>query len=187
MDFQPKYQPERESSFFADGRSMRPLEEGVVPTKYDPKDDDFEARETNPQYFTGRIGTQYVGRIPPPVVVDQRLMDRGQARFNIYCAPCHDQSGSGNGLVFQHGYGVRPTDLSTVPQLSDGELFTVVTNGAGAMPSYRKQIPVEDRWAIIAWVRVLQRSQRTTVADVPADMKNQIAQATVGVCNDLHK
>src|SRR5262249_54360103 len=99
----------------------------------------------------------------------------GQQRFNIYCAPCHDQAGSGHGMVVAHGFP-PPIDLAgdRVRGLPDGEIFNAITSGVRNMPSYRKQIPVEDRWAIVTWVRVLGHSQHASVEDVPAGSRGKI-------------
>lgn len=169
MDWQPRYEEQAASSFFADGRAMRPLVEGTVARGSLHGDD---------AYDTGKVGGAYVNKVP--VDVDEKFIRRGQQRFNIYCAPCHDQTGAGNGLIVQHGYP-RPVSLSeNATKYPDGEIFTIITNGVRNMPAYAHQIPVNDRWAIVSWLRVLQRSQRATLADVPADMKNSIEPAEVG-------
>jgi mono/diheme cytochrome c family protein len=163
MDWQPKYQGEEASLFFRDGRSMRPILEGTIAHGKLREDEG---------YFRGKIGTDYLGKIPANLVVDQKLIRRGQERYNIYCSPCHDQTGSGQGMVVKRGYPIA-TNLTTV-QMPDGQIFDTITSGVRKMPSYRKQIPVDDRWAIVAWVRVLQRSQNATLEDVPANMRDRI-------------
>jgi mono/diheme cytochrome c family protein len=116
---------------------------------------------------------EYVLRAP--VEVDDKVIRRGQDRFNIYCAPCHDQSGTGRGMVVQRGYP-PPVDLSSdrVRAMPDGQVFDTITHGVRNMPSYRKQIPVPDRWAIVTWVKVLGRSQHAAIDDVPADKRGAI-------------
>jgi len=164
MDWQPKYQPEEASPIFQDGRAMRPLVEGTVAQGHLDEDDAF---------YRGKQGDTFVAKAP--VEVDEKLIQRGQDRFNIYCTPCHDKSGSGHGMVVKRGFP-PPVDLASdrVRGLPDGEIFNVITHGVRNMPSYRKQIPVEDRWAIVTWVRVLGHSQHGSVNDVPADMKSRI-------------
>lgn len=164
MDWQPKYQANQASSLFADGRAMRPLVEGTVAQG--------ELREDDAIY-RGKSGEAYVATVPVPV--DEALLMRGQQRFNIYCAACHDQTGSGHGMVVKRGYPI-PIDLASdhVRALPDGQIFDVISNGVRNMPSYRKQIPVEDRWAIVTWVRVLGQSQHATIEDVPREKRDRI-------------
>lgn len=166
MDQQRKFQPEEASKFFADGRAMRPLVEGTVAQGHLDEDD---------AYFRGKVGANYVAKIPAPLVVDAALVRRGQERYNIYCAACHDRSGLGQGLVVKRGYPIA-ADLTKprIVEMSDGQLFEVISQGIRNMPGYRKQIPVEDRWAIIAWVRVLNRAGAATIDDVPSDSRNSI-------------
>jgi mono/diheme cytochrome c family protein len=149
---------------FADGRAMRPLEEGTVAVSQLHADD---AR------YRGKEGDAYVARAP--IQVDEATLRRGQERFNIYCTPCHDRTGSGQGTVVRHGYP-PPVDLSSerVRTMADGQVFETITNGVRNMPSYRKQIPVDDRWAIVTWVRVLGHSQHGALLDVPADQRDHI-------------
>jgi len=152
MVWQPKLRAESRSSFFADGRGMRPLVDGVV--------------------AQGSLDVP-----APPAVVDEALARRGQQRFDIYCSPCHDRAGSGHGMVVQRGFPL-PIDLSSdrARGLLDQQIFDTITHGVRNMPSYAAQIPPADRWAIMVWVRVLQRSQHTTVADVPDNERDRIAQ-----------
>ena len=110
------------------------------------------------------------------MTVDQALLSRGQERFNIYCAPCHDRTGSGKGVVIQRGFPV-PVDLNSdrVRTMSDGEIFNVITKGVRNMPGYASQVPTDDRWSIVGWVRVLNRSQYATMDDVPAELRGNVA------------
>jgi mono/diheme cytochrome c family protein len=164
MDWQPKYQANQASPLFEDGRAMRPLVEGTVAQG--------QLREDDAMY-RGKTGDAYVATVPVPV--DEALLQRGQDRFNIYCTPCHDKSGSGHGMIVKRGYPI-PLDLASdrVRGLPDGQIFDVITNGVRNMPSYRKQIPVEDRWAIVTWVRVIGRSQHATIEDVPPEQRDRI-------------
>ncbi len=164
MDWQPKYQANQASPLFEDGRAMRPLVEGTVAQG--------QLREDDAMY-RGKSGEEYVATVPVPV--DEALLQRGQDRYNIYCTPCHDKTGSGHGMIVKRGYPI-PIDLASdrVRGLPDGQIFDVITNGVRNMPSYRKQIPVEDRWAIVTWVRVLERSQHASIDDVPAEQRGKI-------------
>jgi len=164
MDWQPKYQPQEESKFFADKRAMRaPLDNTVA---------QGQLREDE-TYFQGKVGANFVA-VAPGETNEGRLR-RGQERFNIYCAPCHDRTGSGHGMVVKRGYP-PPIDLNgdRVRLLADGEVFNVITNGVRNMPSYGAQIPEADRWAIVTWLRVLQRSQHATLEDVPPEFRDRI-------------
>lgn len=166
MDFQPKYRPQGESPLFADRRAARPPVPGTVATDAPVEIDD--------PYYSGRSGDMYVGKLPVPVT--RELLLRGQERFNIYCAPCHDRTGQGKGIVPSRTTGWLPTDLTgpAVYEMPDGEIFNVITHGRRTMPPYAAQIPVADRWAIVAYVRVLQRARRGTVQDVPADIRTEL-------------
>jgi mono/diheme cytochrome c family protein len=157
MHNQPKYRPLRASEFFADGTSARPLVEGTVARGMLQEDAAF---------FTGKVGTTLVAELP--FAVDQHVLDRGQERYNIFCTPCHDATGSGRGMVVQRGYR-QPISFHAdrVRQMPVGHFFDVMTNGLGAMPDYRAQIPPRDRWAIAAYIKALQLSQHVPAADIP--------------------
>lgn len=158
MDHQQKFEAQEPSSFFKDGRSMRKPVPGTVP--HNPKRGEShrdEGRDEN----TGRL----VDSLPPGMKLDDTLLARGKERYNIYCAPCHGESGKGNGIVMKRGAGlaVPPPDFND-PRLTAmplGHFYDVITNGVGEPPnqnmlSYASQIPIDDRWAISAWVRALQ-------------------------------
>jgi mono/diheme cytochrome c family protein len=165
MDWQPKFQAQEATPFFPDGRAMRPLVEGTV-ARGQLRDDDA--------YWRGRIDEKtFVAKAP--IDVDEKTIARGQERFGIYCTPCHDKAGSGHGIAVQRGFP-PPIDLTgdRVRGMADGEIFDVITNGVRNMPSYRKQIPVQDRWSIVTWVRVLGHSQHASVRDVPPEMQGRI-------------
>jgi len=164
MDWQPKVRPQQESLFFADHRGMRPQIEGTLAQGTLQESDD---------YYRG--GTAQAAVAVAPVEMSEKLLARGEERFNIYCSVCHDKAGTGHGMVVQRGYPI-PVDLSSerVRTMKDGEVFQTITNGVRNMPSYRSQIPPEDRWAIVAWVRVIGRSQYATLGDVPSEMRNRI-------------
>jgi len=144
---------------FADGRSNRLVPEDTVARGH--------FRDESP-YNTGMDGALYVGKMPVPVTLD--LIKQGQAKFNIYCSPCHDQTGMGRGIVPTRVPAWQPSNLTEqrLVEAADGDLFNVITNGRRTMPPYRFQIVTEDRWAIIAYVRALQRAAHAKPEEVPA-------------------
>jgi mono/diheme cytochrome c family protein len=157
MHNQPKYRGLRPSAFFADGSSARPLIEGTVARGTLQDDEGF---------FTGKVAKVDVKDLP--FTVDEQVLNRGQERFNIYCTPCHDRTGSGNGMVVQRGYRRPPSfHIDRLRTADPGHFFDVMTNGFGAMPDYREQIAARDRWAIVAYIRALQLSQHAAASDVP--------------------
>jgi mono/diheme cytochrome c family protein len=156
MHNQPKYRPLRASAFFEDTSSARPLVEGTIARG---------TLQTDTAFFTGKNGALLVNELPFPVTQD--VLDRGQQRFNIYCTPCHDTTGSGNGLVVQRGFPRPQTYHSDrLRNVEAGYFFDVMTNGFGRMPDYRAQISPRDRWNIVAYIRALQLSQHAPKADV---------------------
>jgi mono/diheme cytochrome c family protein len=168
MHDQPKYPPLRPSGFFLDGRSARPLIEGTIARGH--LDDDVA-------YFTGKgADGKLVTDFPFPVTKEVIL--RGQQRFNVYCSPCHDRTGRGNGMIVRRGYRQPPNYGSDrLRNQPNGYFFDVITNGFGAMPDYAAQIPPQDRWAIVSYVRALQLSQQASINDVPAESRGQLGGA----------
>jgi mono/diheme cytochrome c family protein len=157
MRDQPRYEPLEASTFFADGQSARPIVAGTVARGQLNDDEPF---------FTGKEVGELVPEIP--LEIDRALLERGQERFNVYCSVCHGRTGEGNGMIVQRGFRKPPSlHLERLRNAPAGHFFDVVTNGLGAMPGYRIQVPVRDRWAIVAYVRVLQMSQNATLEDVP--------------------
>jgi mono/diheme cytochrome c family protein len=146
------------STFFADGQGARPIPAHTVARG--------DLREG--VMFTGLdSNNKPVAEIPFPVT--PALLHRGQERFNIYCSPCHGRLGNGNGMIVQRGY--KPPTSYHIERLRTapiGYFFNVMTEGYGVMPTYAPQIPVADRWAIAAYIRVLQYSQNAKLADLPA-------------------
>ena len=156
MHNQPKFVPQRGTTFFADGRSARPQVENTV------------ARgqlRTNSYFYTGMNGDKEGDGLPFPVTME--VLERGQERYNIYCTPCHSRVGNGAGMIVQRGYAqagnFHTARLEAAPL---GHFFNVISNGYGAMPDYSAQVKTEDRWAIVAYIRALQLSQNATAADV---------------------
>jgi mono/diheme cytochrome c family protein len=208
MAHQPAYRPLEPSSFFPDDRSARPLVEGTVARGHLQLGPFYTGRKPageiaalkvatlvgNPNVPTGAAFANvdedlaaYLVALPFAAADLGKMARRGQERYNIFCAPCHDRTGSGNGMIVRRGYTPPPSfhgDLSRGFQLRKKEVklrdapvgyyFDVVTNGFGAMPSYRKQVPADDRWAIITYVRALQLSQDATLADVPEPQKAEL-------------
>jgi mono/diheme cytochrome c family protein len=167
MHDQPKYIPLRPSDFFGDGRSERPLIEGTVARGH--LDDDAA-------YYTGRgPDGQFVNEFPFAVTKD--VVERGQDRFNIYCAPCHDRLGNGNGKIVRRGYRHPPSyHIDRLRQVPNGYIYDVIASGFGAMPDYAAQIQPPDRWAIVAYVRALQLAHNGKIDDVPADKRADLNQ-----------
>ena len=165
MAHQPRYGPLEASNFYPNGSSAQPLPVGVISRDYPDRDDWRD---------TGMVDGKPAVRFP--MVVDSALMQRGQQRYNIYCSPCHDYVGGGNGIAALRGFQRKPPSFHRAELLAApvGHFFDVITNGFGAMPSYVNQIPVSDRWAIIAYVRALQLSQAATIGDVPPDERRRL-------------
>jgi len=152
-----RYDPLEASDFFSDGMSARPRVAGTVARG---------EMTADPFFDSGRKNGQVADGFPMPVTLD--LVNRGQNRFDIYCAQCHGRVGDGNGMIPARGYR-RPPSFHTavLRNRPTGHYFDVMTNGFGAMPPYRNQVSPQDRWAIVAYIRALQLSQNATVADVP--------------------
>ncbi len=163
MHNQPKFIPLRESDFFADHRSERPLVEGTVPRGELVTDD---------LLHTGKQDGKDADAFPFPVT--DEVLRRGQERFNIFCSPCHGRTGEGNGMVVQRGYR-QPPSYHTPALLKSpvGHFFDVMTNGWGAMPDYASQVPVRDRWAIAAYIRALQATY-VPVGDLPPAEQDRV-------------
>jgi mono/diheme cytochrome c family protein len=165
MHNQPRYVPLRPSSFFGDGRSERSPVEGTIARGH--LNDDAAL-------YTGK-GADGKPLDTFPFAVTKDVIERGRARFNIYCTPCHDRTGNGRGMVVRRGYRQPPSyHIDRLRQAPHGHIFDVITNGFGAMPDYAAQIAAQDRWAIVAYVRALQLSQNASVNDVPADARSQL-------------
>jgi mono/diheme cytochrome c family protein len=164
MDRQEKYKAQTESPLFGDGRSNRRPVEGTVAVGY---------LKENTVFTTGTENGQWVGK--SPVVVNAELLKRGQQRFNIYCAPCHDRTGQGQGIVPKKAAWI-PTNLmeERVVGMPDGEIYSVIAHGRRSMPGYKYQVVESDRWAIVAYVRALQRSSLGTIEDVPANLRSEL-------------
>jgi mono/diheme cytochrome c family protein len=174
---QPRVNPQAPSSFFADGRGARPPVQGTIPLGYSmpqhspvegqtvegPSELDFGIGSSYRD--TGRFGTRWGTGIP--LEVNAALMQRGRERFSIHCAVCHGATGWGDGIATKYGLvGVANLQLARIRSLPDGEIFDVITHGKNLMMALGAKIPVPDRWAIIVYLRALQRSQQTEFRDL---------------------
>mgnify|MGYP001196898861 CR=1 FL=1 len=171
MARQPGYHnPDQPSEFFADGQANRPLVSGTVARG--------QLRDDN-AYFTGRSGDAFTNDFPLPL--SMAVLERGRERFDIYCSICHGRVGRGDGQVVQRGY-IKPPSFHSerLRAMPVGQMFDVVTRGFGAMPDYASQIPVNDRWAIIAYVRALQFSQNVPTANLTPEDQRRLEEAQRG-------
>jgi hypothetical protein len=159
MHVQPRQNPLSRSDFFADQRSERPPVEGTV-ARGQLHDDTY--------FYTGKVGGNPGDSMPFPVT--RAVLERGRERYNIYCAPCHSRLGDGNGFIPSRGFARKPPTFHKErwQKAPLGYLYDIITNGSGIMPDYASQIPPEDRWKIVAYIRALQLSQNATKADIPA-------------------
>lgn len=153
---QPKYSMQQEGAFFEDNRAMRPPVEGTVSREED----------VDPGIAQGRLDDDsgYVLTVPDAIIAQagglEPLIRRGEDRFNIYCTPCHDKTGSGEGIVIRRGMLKPPTfHQDRIRHMPDGQMFATISNGIRNMPAYGPQIPTHDRWAIVSYVRALELSQ----------------------------
>ena len=161
---QEKYEPLEASVFFADGMSFRSQVDGTVAQGQLRLDEHF---------YQGKIQGQLAATLP--MVVDRQLLERGRERFNIFCSPCHDKTGSGNGMIVQRGLKQPPSyHQQRLREVPVGHFFDVMTNGFGVMYSYASRIPVADRWAIVAYIKVLQLSQNLEFDQLPAEDQRQL-------------
>ena len=158
MQDEPKFFPQRGTTFYADGRSVRPQVANTVARNQ---------RNEDSYFATGLVDGKEGDGLPFPVTA--QVLERGQERFNVYCTPCHSRTGNGEGMIVQRGYtkagNLHTARLESAPL---GHFFHVMTNGYGAMPDYASQVSPADRWAIVAYIRALQLSQHASQADVPA-------------------
>lgn len=170
MDNQERFKAQQASFLFADGRAARPPVAGAVARQDWPRDS---------HYFEGKVDGEFAAAFPAQVVISEGFVRRGQERFNIYCAPCHGLDGGGNGIVNVRAQRlltenwVQPTAMTDQLAVNrpHGHIFNTITHGIRSMPPYGDQIPVDDRWAIVAYVRALQYSQNAPVEEVPAELR----------------
>ena len=170
MHNSPKAIPLRESVFFKNASSARPLVDGTV-ARGTLQDDEA--------FFTGKNGAAVADTLPFPLTAE--VLDRGEQRYNIYCSPCHGPTGKGDGMIVRRGFRRPPSYHTERLQIAPiGHFYDVMTNGFGAMQDYAAQIPVQDRWAIAAYIRALQFSQNARIEDVPADRRTDLDRPDTG-------
>lgn len=169
---QPRFNPQTPSDFFTDGRSARPPVVGTVPLGYAAYLDgkgggDFDFGVGSSYRTTGKFGARWGAGIP--LEVNGAFMQRGRERFSIHCAVCHGATGWGDGIATKYGLiGVANLQLARIRSMPDGQIFDVITHGKNFMMALGSKISVSDRWAIIAYLRALQRSQQTGLSDMSA-------------------
>jgi cytochrome c len=169
MQVQPRYNPYDPSAFFDDGRSVRPLVPGTVARGQLRLDE---------LLYTGKINGKEADEFPFPITKGD--LERGRDRYNIYCTPCHDFTGSGRGMIVLRGFPQPPSfHMDRLRQAPAGHFFDVMTNGLGVMYSYAARITPEDRWRIAAYIRALQLSQGATLGDVPAAQRQTLQTQSV--------
>lgn len=169
MHVQPKILPLAPSRFFDDGRSARPVVPGTVARGQLRTDELLYTGKTN-----GVIAADF------PFRITRQDLERGQERFNIYCAPCHGRLGNGQGMIVQRGFPAPPSyHIDRLRQAPAGHFFDVITNGFGMMFSYASRVSPQDRWRIVAYIRALQLSQHATVANVPEEKRTEIQGAAL--------
>jgi mono/diheme cytochrome c family protein len=196
MAVQPSYKPLDPDSFFADGRSARPLVAGTVARGH---------LRTDVHLFTGKRTAEPTGPAGPaaiigaadrgalsvltltametetdvdsfPFPITRAVLKRGQDRYQIYCVVCHDPLGTGRGKIVERGYTPPPSyHIDRLRQVAVGHFYDVITNGYGSMPEYKQQVPPRDRWAIAAYIRALQLSQHFPVQELSPDMRQELA------------
>ena len=162
---QEKFEPLEKTSFYADGRSSRDLIDGTIPQGW--------LRE-NQHLHAGVVDGAPAKSFPDEIVIDAESLERGQQRYDIYCAVCHGVTGYGDGMVAQRGFKNPPSYHGAefkAKNYTPGDLYNVIANGFGVMSGYADQIPVEDRWLIVAYLDVLQNSQDTDVNTISEDAK----------------
>ena len=164
---QPKYKAQGRFAFFADGRTDRPIPANTV-ARGELQSDDHRYRGKN-------VDGSFARGFPAALPVTHELMARGQQRYTIYCAPCHGAVGDGQGITKAYGMTATPTyHDDRLRQMAEGELFATITNGKNTMMPYADKLPADDRWAVIAYLRALQRSQDGRLDDVPAAARAQL-------------
>lgn len=159
MEHQPKFRPQSESRFFADGRADRVPPARTVARGMLREDDHLAlGKDAEGNFAAG---------IPAALTVDLKLLERGRDRYQIYCAPCHGVTGDGNGITKRYGMGATPSyHDDRLRTMADGEIYNTITAGKNTMLPYADKLVPEDRWAVVSYVRALQRAQKGTAADV---------------------
>jgi mono/diheme cytochrome c family protein len=173
MDHQAKYKPQATSKFFADGRADRPIPAGAVPFGRSARQADPAFLKADDFHYDGKLPDGTFGRgFPAALEVTGAFVERGQNRYQIYCAPCHGTLGDGNGITKSYGMLTTPTyHDDRLRGMAEGEIFNTITHGKNTMMSYADKLSPDDRWAVVAYVRALQRAAHGTIKDVPAELQ----------------
>ncbi len=175
MRDQPRLDAFEQSSFFEDGMASRPPVEGTVAQGH-LRDDDH--------LYTGKVNGVFVRSYP--FQVNEATLRRGQERYNIYCAVCHNTTGTGDGIIVRRGFKPPPSfHEERLRRLPEGYFFDIITNGFGFMSGYAAELAAEDRWAVIAYIRTLQRSQHTSLADLTPEEIEELRKS--GTEDDTHE
>jgi len=185
MKRQDKVKFQKPSAFFGDGRGARPPVDGTIPMGYDIPghpiqnagasmadiDSPLGEFSAGTDYLnTGKMGDQWGTGLPLPVTA--ALVQRGQREFTINCAVCHGATGQGNGITSKYGLlGIANYHQDKYRQMADGQIFNTISQGYNTMMAYGDKVTVKDRWAIIAYIRALQKSQNARIVDVPEDQR----------------
>jgi len=171
-----KIHPQSAAEFFPDGRMDRAPPPGVVAAAYGPAGQPL--RDDDHLYLGKAPDGSWAKGFPASLKLDMKLMERGRDRFTIYCAPCHGAVGDGNGVTKRYGMGTTATyHDDRLRNMPEGQIYNTITNGLAPalnMPSYADKLTPADRWAVIAYLRALQRAQAGTLADVPADRRSEL-------------
>ncbi len=164
MHDQPRFEPLEKNSFFRDNRASRPVVAGTVARGQLRIDEHF---------YEGKKSGELVNSFPYPIT--EKVLQRGRERFDIFCSPCHDKTGSGHGMIVERGFRPPPSfHIDRLREMPVGHFYDVITNGLGAMYSYSERIPPKDRWAIVAYIRVLQLSHNMMIEETPEDIRQQL-------------
>ena len=167
MHDQPRFEPLEKNAFFVDQRASRPLVAGTVARGQLRIDEHF---------YEGKVNGELVNTFPFPIT--REVLERGRERYNIFCTPCHDQSGSGHGMIVERGFRPPPSlHIDRLRAMPVGHFYDVITNGLGAMYSYAERIHPKDRWAIVAYIKTLQLSQNMNVNELPEAARQQLPES----------
>jgi len=164
MHDQPRFEPLEQNSFFGDNRASRPLIAGTVARGHLRLDEHL---------YKGTKDGELVNSFPFPIT--KKWLERGRQRFDIFCSPCHDETGGGHGMIVERGFRAPPSfHIERLRNAPVGHFFDVMTNGLGAMYDYSDRIRVKDRWAIAAYIRVLQLSQNSRVEELDEAARQEL-------------
>lgn len=180
MDHQGKYKPQAESKFFADGRADRGMPAGAVPYGRGVNGSDSGAVVQDPAFLHGdeahyagkNADGSFVRGFPAGIELTREFVLRGQGRYQIYCAPCHGALGDGNGITKSYGMVATPTyHDDRLRSMAEGEIYNTITHGKNTMFPYADKLSPDDRWAVVAYVRALQRAAHASIDDVPLEQR----------------